>query len=306
MRSRTTGERFSLFGSRVYAELFNLARSAKPSGQPVFGSCGGRETMNLPRFAFAEINPRLGHERVGDAFQVFVHEVLRGEFTQLHLFPTGGKDGAIDLSETTDGSRVVCECKHVGADDLSAVQAEWRSIARRLDEHLADPNGPTRGQSQYSPWYRKAPAMERFFFCTSAHVKNQANADTLKDEIAAYFQGLSRRFPHLSHLAGLKIQVLDWSDLTARITEQPHIIFRWFPKARPNGFVPLEEPAHDASFSAYLRSENLAYYSRSEHAANCPLPAGVLGPGRRCASCEVGRRRQRRDHRHWSRWCRKN
>ncbi len=52
--------------------------------------------MNLPRFEFAEINPRLGHERVGDAFQVFVHEVLRGEFPQLHLFPTGGKDGAID------------------------------------------------------------------------------------------------------------------------------------------------------------------------------------------------------------------
>ena len=144
--------------------------------------------MNLPRFQFAEINPRLGYERVGDAFQAFAHEILRREFPQLHLFPTGGKDGVIDLSETNDASRVICECKHVGADDLSAVQAEWRSVARRLDEHLADPNGPTRGQSQYAPWYRKTPAIERFLFCTSAAIKNLSNADQLEDEITEFFQ----------------------------------------------------------------------------------------------------------------------
>jgi hypothetical protein len=218
--------------------------------------------VNLPRFKLGEINPRLAHENVGDAFQAFVFEVLLREFPQLHLFATGGKDGAIDLSQTADDSRVSCECKYVGADDLTVVQAEWRTVAKRLEEHLAAPNGPTRGQSQYYPWYRKAPAIEKFIFCTSAQIKNQASTDKLSDEIAEFFQALSRRFPHLSHLSALKVEVLDWSDFVKKTTDQPHLVFRWFPKTRPNGFVPLDDPAPDTSFGAYLRSENLSYYSR--------------------------------------------
>jgi hypothetical protein len=133
--------------------------------------------MNLPRFELAEVNPRLGHEQVGNAFQAFGYDVLLCEYPQLHLFPTRGKDGAIDLSQTSNDSRVACECKHVGTDELATIQAEWRSVAKRLGEHLADPNGPTRGQSQYGPWYRKAPAIEKFVFCTSAQFKNQEHAD---------------------------------------------------------------------------------------------------------------------------------
>lgn len=231
--------------------------------------------MNLPRFEFAEINPRLSHERIGDAFQTFVHDVLRRDYPQLHLFPAGGKDGAIDLSDTAGNSRVVCECKHIGDDDLSVVQAEWRSVAKRLAEHLADPHGPTTGQSQYTPWYRKAPAIEKFIFCTSADTKNQAGNDRLRDEIVAFFQGLSARLPHLAHLSKLAVEVLDWSDLDTKLTDQPHLVFRWFPNTRPNGFIPIDEPSRDNSFSAYLRDENLAYYSRSEHAALHPAPAGL-------------------------------
>ena len=230
--------------------------------------------MNLPRFELGEINSRLGHERVGDAFQAFGHEVLLREYPELHLFPTGGKDGAIDLSQTSDDSRVACECKYVGTDDLAAVRAEWRSVAKRLEEHLADPTGPTRGQSQYGPWYRKAPAIEKFIFCTSAQLKNQQQTDELRDEIAAFFQTLTKRFSHLSHLIALKPMVLDWSALVQRAAVQPHLVFRWFPKTRPKGFVPLDEPTREVSFSAYLRSENLSYHSRSEHMIHCPPPAG--------------------------------
>jgi hypothetical protein len=228
--------------------------------------------VNLPRFKIGEINPRLGHENAGDAFQVFAYEVLLREFPRLHLFPTGGKDGAIDLSQTADDSRVICECKYVGADDLTVVQAEWRTVAKRLEQHLADPNGPTRGQSQYYPWYRRAPAIEKFVFCTSAQIKNQASADKLGDEIVEFFQTLSRRFPHLSHLSTLKVEVLDWSDFVKKTTEQPHLVFRWFPKTRPNGFTPLDDPAPDTSFGSYLRSENLSYYSRKDHIALNPPP----------------------------------
>ena len=46
--------------------------------------------MNLPRFKIGEINPRLGHENAGDAFQVFAYEVLLREFPRLHLFRPSG------------------------------------------------------------------------------------------------------------------------------------------------------------------------------------------------------------------------
>lgn len=232
--------------------------------------------MNLPRFELANVNPRLGHQRVGDAFQAFGHEVLLREYPELHLFPTGGKDGAIDFSQTSDDSRVACECKYVGTDDLAEVQAEWRSVAKRLEEHLADPNGPTRGQSQYGPWYRKTPAIEKFIFCTSAQLKNQQQTDDLRDEIAAFFQKLTKRFSHLSHLTELKPTVFDWSSLAQRATTQPHLVFRWFPQTRPKGFIPLDEPTREVSFSAYLRSENLSYYSRSEHMTNNLPPAEAV------------------------------
>jgi hypothetical protein len=228
--------------------------------------------VNLPRFNLGEINPRLDHKSIGDAFQSFVHEVLLRDYPQLHLFPTGGKDGAIDLSQTADNSRVICECKYVGEDDPAAVQAEWRKVEKHLEDHLADPNGPTRGQSQYYPWYRKAPAIEKFVFCTSAKIKNLASADKLGDAIAGFFHTLSRQFPHLSHLSALKVEVLDWSDFVKKTTDQPHLVFRWFPKMRPNGFIPLDDPAPDTSFGAYLRSENLSYYSRRDHIAHSPPP----------------------------------
>jgi hypothetical protein len=213
---------------------------------------------------------------VGDAFQAFGHEVLLREYPELHLFPTEGKDGAIDLSQTSDNTRMACECKHVGSDNLAAVQAEWRSVAKRLEEHLADPNGPTRGQSQYGPWYRKVPAIEKFIFCTSAQLKNQQQTDELRDEIAAFFQTLTKRFSHLSHLTALKSTVFDWSALAQRAATQPHLVFRWFPQTRPKGFVPLDEPIHEVSFSAYLRSENLSYYSRSEHMTHYPPPVEAV------------------------------
>ena len=130
--------------------------------------------MNLPRSELAEINPRLNHKCVGDAFQAFAYETFLREYPQLHLFPTGGKDGAIDLSQTSDDSRVVCECKHVGADELATVQAEWRTVAKRLEEHLADPSGPTRGQSQYGPWYRKAPAIAEFISARALKSKTRS------------------------------------------------------------------------------------------------------------------------------------
>ena len=233
--------------------------------------------VNLPRFTADEINTRLKGNGVGDAFQTFVYEVLLHDYPELHPFPTGGKDGAIDLCQTTDDHRVVLECKYVGADDPdapAAVQAEWRKVAKHLKDHLADPNGPTRGQSQYSPWYRKAPAIEKYIFCTNSNTTTLSNGDKLKDKIAEFFQELSRQLPHLSHLSSLKVEVLDWTDFSRKTLAQPHLVFRWFPNMRPKGFIPLDEP-HDTSFGAFLQSENLSYYSRHEHMTHFPFLKGT-------------------------------
>lgn len=77
--------------------------------------------MEIPRFEKQKLNPRLVATDIGDAFQGFVHELLLSEHPQLHRFPGGGKDGGIDLIETSDTCFVV-ECKVVGEDDAAAVE----------------------------------------------------------------------------------------------------------------------------------------------------------------------------------------
>ena len=64
------------------------------------------------RFHRTELNPELVGDGgdLGDVFTRFVDDVLRLEHPRLRRYPTGGKDGGIDLSEDRGGVLTVVEC----------------------------------------------------------------------------------------------------------------------------------------------------------------------------------------------------
>src|ERR1041384_6479560 len=230
--------------------------------------------MDIPRFDAPNVNPRLALAGIGDAFQEFVHQLLLPEFPQLHRFPSGGKDGAIDLIDTSDRLLAV-ECKFVGEDDYAVVQSRWLGVKSLLDKHLREPGGPTLGQSQYGPWYSTENPISEDWFCTSAIVANEQQRRTLQKSIVDFFADLASKHPHLAHLQKLKVEIVDWSDLTTRLQKQPHLIFRWFPSARPSGLVPLDEVVDVGTFRAYLTNAKLPYYSLAEHLRSVPPPTGT-------------------------------
>jgi hypothetical protein len=229
--------------------------------------------MEIPRFETRNVNPRLATADIGDAFQGFVHELLLPEHPQLHRFPGGGKDGGIDLIETSDTCLVV-ECKVVGDDDYTQIEQRWNTVKGHLEEHLSDARGPTKGQSQYSPWYSTDTPIAEYVFSVSAAFANEQQRRDFGKTITDFFHGLAERRPHLSHLAALKVSIIDWNDLRERLRKRPHSIFRWFPSSRPNGLLPLDETVDVGAFRAYLNNAKLPYYSLAEHLRTTPATDG--------------------------------
>ncbi len=231
--------------------------------------------MDIPRFCMEEINPRLCQQDLGGAFQAFVHEVLLPDYPDLHLFPSMGKDGAIDLSQTLAASRSIFECKYISEGGLEECQSVWRGVAHNLEKHLADSSGPTKGQAQYGPWYRTNPPIREYIFCISSILSNQNQIDQLKQEIFEFFAELSSKHEHLRHLKELSVEVYDWNACCSRLKQRPHLIFRWFHLTRPQGLVPLDDSPDRGTFRSYLSSEKLAYYSIGQHLKVMPAPPGV-------------------------------
>ena len=195
--------------------------------------------MDLPEFTRANLNLRLCAGDDGDAFQRFTFDALAPEYPGLHLFPTRGKDGAIDLSQTSPGGRVVVETKKIGRDDvLKAAEGEWKTVAGHLEEHLKDPKGPTKGQAQYGPWYMTDQPVAKYVFCISGTLANQNQRDILCDRIREHFRMLAGRHLHLAHLAAVEVEVLDWGSFNGIASRRPYLLYRWFPRCRPVGLVP--------------------------------------------------------------------
>ncbi|HEX8459721.1 MAG TPA: hypothetical protein VF656_20670 [Pyrinomonadaceae bacterium] len=201
----------------------------------------------------------------GDAFQKFVYELLLHDYPDLHVFPGGGKDGGIDLVQTTAQPRLVVECKYIGKDELGEALKRWESVAKNLATHLADPAGPTPGQAQYKPWYQDSPPISEYIFCVSSKLAHLEQFATLREEIEKFFAHLGSTHRHLRHLTNLTVTVLDWSDLEARLSKYPQVMFRWFPLSRPQGLVPLDEIKTESTFRSYLFGNKLEYYGRGRH-----------------------------------------
>jgi len=246
--------------------------------------------MLIPEFLRENLNPRLVREDLGEAFQRFVHELLTAEYPDLHLFPSTGKDGAIDLCQTSQMSRTVAETKHLSKNGLVYVQSAWRAVAKKPRKHLADPSGPTMGQAQYCPWYRTDPPIQEYLFCISSTLANQEQKDKLREEICNLFAQLSSEYQHLAHLGTLAVLVIDWSDCCSRLRQQPHVAFRWFPAIRPRGIVPLDDVTYEGTFRSYLTSSKLPYYSHTQYLQVRPAPPelGVLDEEALLAQIEGG------------------
>ncbi len=246
--------------------------------------------MDLPRFVADELNAELARDNdPGDLFQRVAHELLRSEYPGLHLYATGGKDGGIDSIQVAMGRRVVVESKYVGTRGLQSAMPRWREVEKHLSTHLAAPNGPTTGQSQYAPWYEVETPITEYVFCLSSELEHEGARSKLADNIRTMFRLLAERHQHLQHLKAIAVRVLDGSDFASRLNDAPHLLFSFFPRACPRGFAPLEEQVAPATFRAYLDGNTMAYYSRREHIVACPPPRGeeildedglldVLGP----------------------------
>jgi hypothetical protein len=235
--------------------------------------------MDIPRFAQHQ-NPGFQNETIGNAFQEFAHELLRSEYPGLHFFEGGGKDGCIDLIQDlpeTPQTRLVVECKHIGEDGLDAARRRWRGeVASNLRNHLARAEGAT--ERQYAPWYRKTPAISRYVFCISSLLSNPAQHDLLRDEIAGFFAELATTHAHLAHLANVAVTILDWSDLSDRLRDQPPLLFRWFKLTRHFGLATLDEIPDYSTFRSYLFSDKLPYYPRRQHLNVVPAPPDAEVP----------------------------
>jgi hypothetical protein len=225
--------------------------------------------MDIPRFD----QNRNGGGNLGDAFQKFAQELLVFDYPGLHPFQTGGPDGGIDLEQTTEGSRLVVECKYIGTDGVNAALARWREVAVNLSKNLAKADGPL--ATQYQPWYETRPAITEYVFCVSSELKYLGQEDRLRKEIEGFFAELSARHTHLAHLANIAITILDWNDLTARLRSRPLVLFRWFKLLRDYGLATLDEAADRSTFRSYLYGDKLPYHSRHQQLSLTPAPPGT-------------------------------
>ncbi|OLE53805.1 MAG: hypothetical protein AUG51_10975 [Acidobacteria bacterium 13_1_20CM_3_53_8] len=234
--------------------------------------------MSIPQFN-KHLETRPATENAGDLFQTFVYEVLLEDYEGLHLFPGGGKDGGIDLIQTVEEPRLVVECKYIGNGGLDEARQRWRGVAGNLSKHIVHPDGPTKGESQYKPWYRNIPGISRYIFCVSCVLSNQAGFESLQHEIEGFFHHLGEEHEHLKHLRDLSVTILDWSELWGLLQRRPrNLLLKWFPEERIPGLVKLAAATEHTSFRSYLNNDKLSYYSRSQHLILNPAPEGLEIP----------------------------
>ena len=247
-----------------------------------------RNVIAMPSLEFnvSSIDRRFSLDGEGAAFQSFVFELLDREMPHLHPYPAGGKDGGIDHMTDEPGSpRTVVECKFCGKDGIDEVRRRWAETAKNLKKNLEPANMPNQGQ--YRPWYRTDESIRHYIFTTSARLENAARVDELRDEIRDFFHGLARDRAHLHHLSNLTVEVRDWNYLEASVSAR--LRFRWFPRQRPTGLKLLEaEVKTPDAFRAWLRSAKLPFYSRAQHLAKEPAPAGAGIPDERALLASLG------------------
>jgi hypothetical protein len=220
----------------------------------------------IQRFAPEHLNPHLLGDDLEETFARFAGELLRCEFPGLHVYPTGGKDGAIDFFAPLPSGLLVGDFKCLSADGYEPAARAWKEVEGRLSVHLAAAGGPTSGQSQYAPWYSTERPIQKYCLCTSSRLKNLAQGDRLTNEIRQVFSLLSQSHAHMQHVRDIDIVVIDWNDLNLLLVSRPQVALRWFPALRPRSITIVDEASVGVgTFREYLSVRKLPYYSRRHH-----------------------------------------
>jgi hypothetical protein len=161
---------------------------------------------------------------VGGHFQRFVLQALASEDPGLVSFVGLGKDGAIDLSSTSNQCRHVVECKYIGEDGLDTARKRWVITRDHLREHLTKFCEGRLTEKQYLPWTTISPRIERYSFCVSSLLGIQQAKDTLEREIREFFLSFSQ--PQLAHLQSIQVVVKDAGDWATACVRDPLLKFR--------------------------------------------------------------------------------
>ena len=207
---------------------------------------------------------------VGSDFQRFVFQALSSEDPRLVSFAGLGKDGAIDLSSTSNECRHVVECKYIGEDGLKTARERWAITREHLRENLSKFCEGRLTEKQYLPWTTTSPGIDRYTFCVSCSLGVQGAKDTLEGEIGEFFLSISQ--PQLAHLRAIKVVVRDAGDWEAACSRDPLLKFRWFPEsAAIQGFLPLTQRVPARGFRRYLTEDDLPYFSRRHFGTIAPV-----------------------------------
>jgi hypothetical protein len=212
----------------------------------------------------------------GNDFRDFVREYLRASTGYGYPIPrdSGSVDGCIDLY--CEKENLIVECKFVGAnvkDESARVEQEWNSVRDKLDHNLTVRDGEALTErAPYQPWGDAKNPIKRYVFATSARLANQARHRNLEGRIKGFFETLASTRSGYEHLWDLSIEVLDWTEISARLIEHPALVFKWL-KQWPEGFAELDE-ARPAGFRTFFYGETLPYLARDCWSA----PNGLVQP----------------------------
>jgi hypothetical protein len=181
-----------------------------------------------------------------------------------------GKDGAIDLSSTSNQCRHVVECKYIGENGLDTARKRWAITRENLRENLTKFCEGRLTEKQYLPWTTISPRIDRYTFCVSSSLGIQEVKDRLEREIREFFSSLSQ--PQLAHLQSIQVVVRDAGDWDAACIRDPLLKFRWFPEtAAIQGFLPLTQKTPPRGFRQYLTEDSLPYFSRRHFATTAAV-----------------------------------
>ncbi len=226
----------------------------------------------MPNFAGLRFDDRiLDRDDDGGAFERFVDEFLRlqSPCETLVLGLAKGRDGAIDIFDSSQNLTSIAECKFIGRNVQATASKRWGEVEGHLALNLPKV-AVGRGAQKYRPWLKSQGSLKIYRFVTSAVSADVDERTQLHSRIREFFVEISNSHDELSHLKDIQIELLYWDDLVGKCSNFVPLFYRWF-GGFPQGYGEISASfgASEAGFKRFLESSNLPYFSREDFDAQC-------------------------------------